>query len=239
MTFGLRLMLWQATRGGCVRGRVLTGQSQQPNSKRADDYQTGSSAPVLDSRTFERALGLQIRLLRRRLDLSVSDLAGAASISLGMMSKIENGQISPSLKTMQSLAAALTVPMSSLFASVEDRQDCSFVSAGQGVNIERRGTKAGHIYQLLGHLLRGDVVVEPYLITLRENAQPHTSFSHQGIELLYMLEGEVDYRHGAAVYLLRPGDTMMFDSSAQHGPEQLRQHPIRYLSIIVYPPGSS
>ena len=218
---------------------MLTDQTEQLSGNRTDDYRTGSSAPVMDNRTLERALGLQIRLLRRRLDLSVSDLASAAGISLGMMSKIENGQISPSLKTMQSLASALTVPMSSLFASVEDRQDCSFVSAGQGVNIERRGTKAGHIYQLLGHLLRGDVVVEPYLITLRENAQPHTSFSHHGIELLYMLEGEVDYRHGGEVYPLRPGDTMMFDSNAQHGPERLRQHPIRYLSIIVYPRGSS
>ena len=206
--------------------------------EQADEYRTGSSAPLPESRTLERALGAQIRLLRRRLDLSVGDLAGASGISLGMMSKIENGQISPSLKTMQSLAGALSVPISSLFASVEERQDCSFVPSGQGVSIERRGTKAGHIYQLLGHLLRGDVVVEPYLITLRENAQPHTSFSHEGVELLYMLEGQVDYRHGGEIYVLRPGDTMMFDSSAQHGPERLLHHPIRYLSIIIYPRGA-
>ncbi len=209
------------------------------NDNAVDEYRTGSSAPLLESRTLERALGLQIRRLRRRLDLSVSDLAGAAGISLGMMSKIENGQISSSLKTIQLLAGALSVPISSLFASVEERQDCSFVPSGQGVSIERRGTKAGHIYHLLGHLLRGDVVVEPYLITLREDAQPHTSFSHQGVELLYMLEGQVDYRHGSEIYVMRPGDTMMFDSHAQHGPERLIEHPIRYLSIIVYPRSSS
>lgn len=204
----------------------------------ADEYRTGSNAPVLENRVLERALGVQIRLLRRRLDLSVADLAGASGISVGMMSKIENGQISPSLKTVQALAGALSVPVSSLFASVEERQDCSFVAAGRGLSMERRGTKAGHIYQLLGHLLRGDVVVEPYVIALDEKAQPYTSFSHAGVELLYMLEGEVDYRHGGEVYTLRPGDTMMFDSSAQHGPERLVRHPIRYLSIIVYPRGS-
>lgn len=204
----------------------------------ADDYRTGSSAPSIDGRVLERALGGQIRLLRRRLDLSVADLAGASGISVGMMSKIENGQISPSLKTLQALAGALSVPVSSLFASVEERQDCSFVAAGQGLSIERRGTKAGHIYRLLGHLLRGDVVVEPYMIALGETAQPHTSFSHAGVELLYMIDGEVEYRHGGEVYTLRPGDTMMFDSSAQHGPERLVRHPIRYLSIIVYPRGS-
>lgn len=200
-----------------------------------DELRTGSSAPSVEARSLERALGAQIRLLRRRQDLSVSDLASAAGISLGMLSKIENGQISPSLTTVQSLATALTVPISSLFASVEERQDCSFVPSGRGVNIERRGTKAGHNYQLLGHLPRGDVVVEPYLITLHENASPYTSFSHAGTELIYMLEGELTYRHGGEIYHLRPGDTMMFDSGAQHGPEQLLKHPMSYLSIIIYP----
>ncbi|WP_375392944.1 helix-turn-helix domain-containing protein [uncultured Sphingomonas sp.] len=210
-------------------------QAEDGDGDGAEGYQTGSSAPAADNRVLERALGGQIRLLRRRLDLSVADLAGASGISVGMMSKIENGQISPSLKTVQALAGALSVPVSSLFASVEERQDCSFVAAGHGLSMERRGTKAGHGYQLLGHLLRGDIVVEPYMISLDEQAQPHTSFSHAGIELLYMIEGEVEYRHGGEVYTLRPGDTMMFDSSAQHGPERLLRHPIRYLSIIVYP----
>lgn len=204
-----------------------------------DEYRTGSGAPTGEYRSLERALGGQIRLLRRKHDLSVSDLATAAGISLGMMSKIENGQISPSLTTLQSLAAALSVPISSLFASVEERQDCSFVPAGKGVSIERRGTKAGHNYQLLGHLLRGDVVVEPYLITLQENAQPHTSFSHEGIELIYMLQGELTYRHGGELYRLHPGDTIMFDSGAQHGPEELIEKPMQYLSIIIYPRSSS
>lgn len=199
------------------------------------ELRTMSSAPTTEARTLERALGAQIRLLRRRQDLSVSDLATAASISLGMLSKIENGQISPSLTTVQSLAHALSVPISSLFESVEERQDCSFVPAGRGVSIERRGTKAGHNYQLLGYLSRGDVVVEPYLITLNEEATPHTSFSHAGVELIHMLQGALKYRHGSETYHLRPGDTMMFDSGALHGPEQFLELPMRYLSIIVYP----
>ena len=203
----------------------------------AEDYRTGSNAPSVDSRQLEKELGAQIRLMRRKQDLSVSDLANAAGISLGMMSKIENGGISASLTTIQSIARALSVPISSLFTSVEERQDCSFVPAGQGVGIERRGTKAGHNYQLLGHLLRGEVIVEPYLITLHEGAQPHTSFAHQGTELIYMLEGEIGYRHGGETYHLRPGDTLMFDSGAQHGPEELLSHPMRYLSIIIYPRG--
>jgi len=155
-----------------------------------------------------------------------------------MLSKIENGQISASLATLQSIAGVLSVPLSSLFASFEERQDCSYVPSGQGLTIERRGTKVGHVYQLLGHVLRGDVAVEPYLITLRENAAPYTGFRHSGVEFIYMLEGEVTYRHGAETYVLKAGDSLLFDSGALHGPAAVPDAVTRYLSIIVYPRGA-
>ena len=63
-------------------------------------------------------------------------------------------------------------------------------AAGQGVTIERRGTKAGHQYQLLGHSISGKLVVEPYLITLTEEAKPYTMFQHAGVEFIYMLTGK-------------------------------------------------
>jgi transcriptional regulator with XRE-family HTH domain len=196
---------------------------------------TGSAAPAPAERDLERALGSQIRAIRRQQDLSVSDLASAAGISNGMLSKIENGGISASLATLQAISGVLQVSLSSLFASFEERQDCSYVPAGKGLTIERRGTKVGHVYELLGHVLRGDVVVEPYLIKLREHAAPHTSFRHSGVEFIYMLKGEVTYRHGSETYPLKVGDALLFDSSALHGPESLSEGETEYLSIIVYP----
>src|ERR1700688_4272395 len=139
----------------------------------ASDLATVSGAPTTE-RSLERAIGMQIRDLRKRFHLSVTDLAGAASISVGMLSKIENGQISPSLATLQALAATLNVPLTTLFSTFEENRDCSFVRAGQGVVIERRGSKVGHVYQLLGHVLGGELVVEPYLITLKKEAAPYT-----------------------------------------------------------------
>lgn len=201
----------------------------------ADGAETGSGAPAKSARTLELALGVQVRLFRRQHDLSVSDLAAAAGISTGMLSKIENGQISPSLSTLQAIATALGVQISSLFSTFEDRQDCSFVRANQGVIIERRGTKSGHIYELLGHAIGGALAVEPFLITLEKDAAPHTSFQHGGVEFIYMLSGEVVYRHAGQLYHLRPGDSLLFDSSGLHGPESLLEWPIRYLSIIIYP----
>jgi transcriptional regulator with XRE-family HTH domain len=201
----------------------------------SDTLTTGSAAPAPAERNLEKAIGSQIRSLRRQHDLSIADLAGAAGISTGMLSKIENGGISASLATLQSISAALQVSLSSLFASFEERQDCSYVPAGQGLTIERRGTKVGHVYQLLGHVLRGQVAMEPYLITLRDGAAPYTSFHHQGVEFIYMLKGELSYRHGAEAYGLKPGDSLLFDSSALHGPEVIAAGDTEYLSIIVYP----
>jgi len=137
--------------------------------------------------------------------------------------------------TLQSLARALHLPLSALFAAFEEHHDCAYVQAGQGVSIERRGTKAGHHYQLLGHSLGGDVVMEPFLITLTEEARPYTAFQHAGLELLYMLSGRVVYRHADRSYTLGPGDTLFFDAGAPHGPEQLLELPMTYLSIIAYP----
>jgi transcriptional regulator with XRE-family HTH domain len=199
------------------------------------DLRTGSHAPTKVTRSLESAIGAEVRRLRKDLDLTVAELGVAAGISTGMLSKIENGSISPSLVTLDSLARALNVPISRLFSETEEQRDCSYVRAGHGVRIERRGTKAGHLYDLLGHSLGGTIGAEPYLITLKKDAVPYTDFRHAGIEFIYMLTGKVRYRHADRSYVMEPGDALFFDAAARHGPEELIKAPMTYLSIIIYP----
>ncbi|UJW87722.1 helix-turn-helix domain-containing protein [Devosia sp. SL43] len=186
---------------------------------------------------LELAIGREVRSYRRQLGITGADLSSATGISMGMLSKIENGTISPSLRTLQSLSRALGVPVSALFRGFEESHSAVLVKAGEGVEIERRGTRSGHQYNLLGHL--GDntsgVTVEPYLITLTANSDVFPAFQHEGMEFIYMLEGEVHYRHGDTLYTLQPGDSFFFDADAPHGPEVLVTLPIRFLSIISYP----
>jgi len=169
--------------------------------------------------------------------MTLAELAQAASISTGMLSKIENGQTSPSLGTLQALAAALNMPIGSFFTTFDRKRDATFVKAGEGLTIERRGSAKGHRYQLLGHGVRSAVQVEPFLITLDEESDAFPIFRHEGAEFIYMLEGEVAYAHGDRTYVLEPGDSLFFDAGAAHGPLQLRRLPAIYLSIIVTPPG--
>ena len=203
-------------------------------AKTAEPLRTGSGAPGAFTRTLEQAIGAQIRLYRKIQGLTVAELSGTAGISAGMLSKIENGQISPSLTMLQTLARALNLPLTTLFVPFEEKRDCSYVTAGHGAVIDRRGTKVGHKYQILGQALSGELVVEPYFITLTEDAEPYTDFQHDGTEFIYVLSGEAIYAHGDRTYRLRPGDALMFDSGAPHGPERLVKVPMTFLSIIIY-----
>jgi len=189
---------------------------------------------------LELAIGREVHQQRKRQRLTVNELSEKTGISAGMLSKIENGATSPSLTTLQSLANALGVPLVSLLEGYDEPRGVMHVKGGQGVEVQRSGTRAGHNYRLLGHIGSNNsgVVVEPYLITLTEDSDVFPAFQHEGIETIYVLEGVVDYRHGDKLFTLEAGDTLFFDADAVHGPEGLTQLPIRYLSIISYPQNS-
>ena len=184
-------------------------------------------------RALEIAIGRQVRTFRKRLNLTVANVAKQAQLSSGMLSKIENGLTSPSLATMNALAHALHVPVTALFRGYEEQRDVTVIKAGEGLPIERRGSGAGHEYQLLGHTIGKPYTIEPYLITISDLSEVFSVFQHAGTELIYMLEGKVTYRHGDKNYLLEPGDSMFFDAEASHGPDEILELPCRYLSIIV------
>lgn len=206
-----------------------TGLQQDPHRVRARR-----------EKNLETAIGREVRAFRHQQDMTVAELAGKTGLSIGMLSKIENGNISPSLTTLQALSTALSVPITSFFRRFEESREAVHVKAGEAVETERAGTRAGHQYNLLGHIGSNNsgVIVEPYLITLSETSDVFPTFQHEGIELLYVLEGAVRYRHGDTLYDLRPGDSLFFDADAPHGPEELSELPTRFLSIISYPQAS-
>jgi transcriptional regulator with XRE-family HTH domain len=215
------------------RGRKMAGRESRSGMAETLRSETQRET-TFGAPTLEQAIGQQIKAFRQQLTLTASAVANLAGISSGMLSKIENGQISASLGTLQKLAKALNLPLTRLLTTFEEMRDCSYVPTGTGVQIERRGAKVGHQYRLLGHCLAGDISVEPYLINLAEDAIPYTAFQHSGTELIYMLSGQVSYRYGERTYVLSPGDTLMFDAAVVHGPEELIVLPASYLSILSF-----
>jgi transcriptional regulator with XRE-family HTH domain len=192
-----------------------------------------SEEPQESEISLEVAIGQQVRALRKRLNLTVANVAKQAKLSSGMLSKIENGLTSPSLATLSALAHALNVPVTSLFRGYEEQRDVTMIKAGEGLVIERRGSGAGHQYQLLGHTIGKPYSIEPYVISISDMSEVFPVFQHAGTELIYMLEGKVAYRHANKTYELEPGDSLFFDAEASHGPEEILALPCRYLSFIV------
>ena len=215
--------------------RILKTLSENHQRVSQDDHLELRTCSGAGQSSLEAAIGREVRLFRKKLDMTVVELARLAGLSAGMLSKIERGIASPSLATLQSLSAALQVPVTAFFRQFEEQRDATFVRAGEGLKIERRGTRAGHQYELLGHTVGKSIAIEPYLITLTEESEVFPMFQHTGMEFIYMLQGKVGYRHGSRVYELTPGDSLFFDAEAFHGPEDLIELPAKFLSVIVFP----
>lgn len=184
---------------------------------------------------IEQYIGIQIKRERVNQGLKLSDVARIAGISQGMLSKIENAQVSTSLEVLNRLCDVLGMPMSRLFSQYDQQdRDAVLVKAGGGMEVVRRGTERGHTYHLLNHSRGSKKSMEAYLVTIEDATEQFPTFSHPGTEFIYILEGAIAYRHGNNVYELHPGDSLTFYSDVPHGPERLMQVPIRMLSVMNY-----
>jgi transcriptional regulator with XRE-family HTH domain len=180
-----------------------------------------------------QAIGDRLREERRRLGLTLQDVADRAGLSLGMISKIENAQTSPSLRTLARLSQALEIPVTTFFRGFEEERDASYVRAGEGIELVRQGTRHGHRYELLAAAKGTQRRIQPFLVTLTEQRETFPLFQHDGVEFLYCLEGSFVYRFGRHTYDMDPADSLMFDGHIPHGPEHLAVLPARFLSITV------
>lgn len=200
----------------------------------ADSAQTAADDSTR-SLSVEHFVGRVVRENRTSLGLTIAELAEQSGLSRGMVSKIENGQVSTSLESMVNIARALGISMSTLFRNFEGREgNAQHVKAGKGMEVVRRGTTKGHTYHLLAYDQGPVKLFEPFLISMDDEAEIFPTFEHPGTEFIYMLQGKMEYRHGTHSYLLQPGDAFTFRGSVPHGPERLIKLPIRFITIIMY-----
>lgn len=212
-----------------IMSKLVAPSSRRRATKRA--------APANDARgdnRLETALGEVVREFRKRLGLGVSELARRAKLSPGMVSKIENGAISPSLASIRSLARALQVPVTSLFREFDDVTDATFVRAGEGSIVHRSGFGIAHEYRVLGQTSAKGIAVEPYLMSYSHTSQVLPFLHRSGTQFIYLLEGELVYRHGNKTFSMSEGDSLLFQADVPHGPEKLVRAPVRYLSVLSF-----
>ncbi len=165
-----------------------------------------------DPSSQESHVGQQVRQLRMERGFSIRGLAEISGLSVNTLSLIENGKISPSVSTLQRAAAALNVPITAFFETPELTHRAVFCSGDA-----RRSARFEH--GAVENLAAGfaSQALHPCLVTL----EPHTGSGaelivHTGYEFAFCLRGEIAYTVDDTVYLLKPGDSLIFESHLPH-----------------------
>lgn len=157
-------------------------------------------------------IGERLRELREARNISMRTLAARSGLSANALSMIERGKASPSVSTLYKLADALGISITSFFASATERQQVVFLKSDARTRVSfSRGVFEG----LGGEHFVGRV--EPFMLTLDNSANSGArSMTHTGHEFVFCLRGELEYQVERQIYLLEPGDTLLFAAHLKH-----------------------
>lgn len=184
----------------------------------------------------ESEVGQTLQMLRLERDLKLGDLATSAQVSTAMISRIENGHVSPSLATLQSLANALDVPLMALFAHSDMAADVHHARAGDGLRAQRITQGHTHGYLLLGkHSAPRGTFQSARICISKEQSGNLPSYQHEGHVFIYMIEGQATYRCGSEDFEMLAGDTLSFDAKLPHGFRNILSEKIEFITVSNRP----
>lgn len=194
------------------------------------DVTTRTETP--DAASNDRAIGSALRDLRETQSLSARQLSEQSGVSAAMISRIESGQVSPSISTMTSLSGALDVPLVSLFRDIAtERTDFTYVPHGEGVVSTRMmGEHVHHFINLAAHRRR-DLNFEAHKVTIKQQDGEPPSYIGHGVVFIHVIDGSGVYVYGKQKLTLKEGDTLSIDAELMHGFTQVLTPEITFLSV--------
>lgn len=183
---------------------------------------------------IETKVGKVLYGLRQDRGLTAIQLAEQSNLSPAMISRIENGNVSPSLGTLQALADALNLPIMSLFSDNDKTSDIHHVRRGQGLPSRRVSPGHAHDYLMLGkHSDTHYGFHSAHIRIERDRAGDLPRYQHEGYVLIYMLGGHANYACGEDIFELNEGDSLSFDAKLRHGFETIHSPHIAFLSVTA------
>ncbi len=175
-------------------------------------------------------VGQRLRELRLERELSIRALAERSGLNVNTFSLIENGRTSPSVSTLQQIAAALEVPITAFFETSAPKNSVAHIVA-------QRRPRLAFAHGMLEDLGAGltNRAVEPFVVTL----EPHASSGdnpivHTGFEFVFCLQGRMTYHVEDQSYLLEPGDSLLFESYLPHRWQNDDDQPAQAI-LVLYP----
>ena len=157
-------------------------------------------------------VGGRLRQLRQERGKSMRALARASGLSTNALSMIERARTSPSVSTLYKIAEALEVPITAFFREEPPKQDIVFRKSNQR---NRVNFPNGRWEGLGGKSFIG--YVEPFMLTLEAGASSGPfGMLHTGHEFVMCLSGQLEYEVEDQIYLLEPGDSLIFAAQLRH-----------------------
>ena len=178
----------------------------------------------------EMMVGRNLRDLRNRRGLSLRALAERSSLNVNTLSLVENGKSSPSVGTLQQLAQALDVPITTFFETEQVEKRVVFTPAEQRPFAAFGSTQM----QNFGKDLAGKVV-QPFVVTLQPGmGSGDRMIVHTGHEFVYCLEGTIRYQIGQEEFNLQKGDSIVFEAHLPHCWENKGEE-VAQILLTLYP----
>ncbi len=174
--------------------------------------------PVVEpvEQEIRETLGARMRQLRKSRGLSMQQVAERADLSVGLISQIERGLTSPSIRTLKLMALALDMPLEGFFTRPEtpSSQDAGCVvrpRTRQVLNLEHTGMSV----QIISPECGGSM--QMILSDLKPGGHSgHKMDRHEGEEAGLVLFGQLELWIGDEHFHLFEGDTFQFSSLTPH-----------------------
>jgi transcriptional regulator with XRE-family HTH domain len=182
-----------------------------------------NSPPSKSPPPAQPRIGAVIRARRRQLQLTLQALADAAGISVGYVSQVERDLATPSLGTLAQIARSLDVGVD-YFISTPDIES-ALSRAGERQSFSVSGSSV--LYERIGTDFAGNVM-SSFIITLPPGYRSET-VSHEGEEIIYVLEGELTVRVEPDEMVLAKGDGFHFRGNRPHAWWNVTDEPARLL----------
>ena len=162
-------------------------------------------------------IGAKVRALRLKKKLGLVQLGEHTGLSPAMLSKIERGQVFPTLPTLLRIALVFGVGLEHFFVEDEDHPLVAVTRKKDRLRLPDRpnGESAAYVFESLDFPVT-DRKMEGYYAEFPTNAKPSEPHRHDGAELIYVLKGRLLVTVDGQDKLLDEGDAMYFDSSAPH-----------------------
>jgi transcriptional regulator with XRE-family HTH domain len=161
-------------------------------------------------------IGPKIRSLRKAKRLSLMQLGAHSGLSPGLLSKLERGQLVPTLPTLLRIALVFGVGLEHFFEA-EARPVVAVVRKEDRMRLPDDPEKhlPSYTFESLDFPAT-DRKMEAYLAEFPAGAPVSESHAHDGVEFAYVLSGRLEIRIGEAPVELGSGDAIYFDSAVPH-----------------------